>query len=181
MARIIDITQPLLSCAVYPGDPAPSAARLRTIAADGCNLTALSLCVHNGTHADAPLHFVEGGAGIGELPLDIFYGKCVVKRWDDTIPDGCERLIIKGESPLTEKDAALIVSAGVKLVGVEPQSVGEVGSPAPVHLILLGAGVIPLEGLVLRNVEEGEYVLAALPLNLGCCDGSPVRAVLIKA
>ena len=74
----------------------------------------------------------------------------------------------------------LIVNSGVRLIGVESQSVGAVDAPMPVHLILLGAGVIPLEGLVLEDVDEGDYTLSAFPLNLGDWDGSPVRAVLIK-
>jgi len=35
-----------------------------------------------------------------------------------------------------------------------------------------------LEGLVLRDVPEGDYELIALPLRLVGFDGSPVRAVL---
>ena len=49
-----------------------------------------------------------------------------------------------------------------------------------VHLILLGAEVVLLEGIVLKEVEEGKYFLSAAPLNLGGSDGSPCRAVLIR-
>jgi arylformamidase len=68
----------------------------------------------------------------------------------------------------------------VKLVGVESQSVGPADAPLEVHTILLGAGIVPLEGLRLSHVASGEYTLAAFPLNLGAdCDGAPVRAVLL--
>jgi arylformamidase len=178
---IIDITQPLFDCAVYPGDTAPRYTRVKTIASDGYNLTDIALCVHNGTHIDAPRHFIADGDGVGELPLRVFYGRCVVKTWDGEIPPGCERLLIKGAHVLTESDAREIVRAGVALVGVESQSVGPADTPMAVHLILLRAGVVPLEGLVLSHVAAGEYTLSAFPLNLGGdCDGSPVRAVLIS-
>jgi arylformamidase len=180
MARIIDISQPLFDCEVYPGDTAPSFKRVRTVAADKYNLTDITLCVHNGTHVDAPLHFIDGSAGIDELPLDVFYGKCVVKTWDGMVPQNCERLLLKGGYVITVVDAELIVKSGVRLIGVESQSVGDAASPMPVHLTFLGAGVIPLEGLLLAQVDEGEYTLSAMPLNVGKCDGSPVRAFLIK-
>jgi arylformamidase len=180
MAQIIDISQPLFDCEVYPGDTAPSFKRVKTVTADKYNLTDITLCVHNGTHVDAPLHFIDGGAGVGELPLDVFYGKCVVKTWDGMVPRNCERLLLKGSYVITVADAELIVKSGVRLIGVESQSVGEADSPMPVHLTFLGAGVIPLEGLLLARVDEGEYTLSAMPLNVGKCDGSPVRAFLIK-
>jgi arylformamidase len=50
-----------------------------------------------------------------------------------------------------------------------------------VHLVLLGAGVILLEGIRLGEVPEGVYFLNAAPLNLAGADGSPCRALLIAA
>jgi arylformamidase len=180
MTRIIDISRPLFECETYPGDAEPRFTRVRTVAADGFCLTDLSMCVHNGTHVDAPMHFIDGGAGIGDLPLDAFYGECVVKAWDGSIPQGCERLLLRGGRTLTTADAELIAQSGVRLLGVEGLSVGMGEATAPVHRALLGAGVIPLEGLALEGVADGKYVLSAMPLNLGKCDGSPVRAVLIE-
>ena len=43
-----------------------------------------------------------------------------------------------------------------------------------VHRILLGAGVVLLEGIRLAEVAEGR------PLNLSGADGSPCRAFLIS-
>ncbi|GHU75531.1 kynurenine formamidase [Clostridia bacterium] len=176
--KILDISQPLFSCNVYSGDTSPSFERVKTVEGDKYNLTNISMCVHNGTHIDAPRHFIKNGAGVGDLPLEIFYGKCVVKEWDGIIPLGCERLLIKGDYALTATDAKEIARAGIKMLGVESQSVGE--SPLDVHMILLESGVIPLEGLVLSHIKIGEYTVSAFPLNLGRdCDGSPVRAVLL--
>ena len=69
---------------------------------------------------------------------------------------------------------------GVKLVGNESQTVGPEDAPKQVHLILSGAEVVLLEGLVLDKVEEGSYLLSAAPMNLGGSDGAPCRAYLVK-
>ncbi|MDR0919682.1 MAG: cyclase family protein [Oscillospiraceae bacterium] len=178
--KIIDISQPLFEASIYPGDTPPKFTRVKTISKDTYNLTDISMCVHNGTHIDAPFHFLKNGVGVDKLPLDVFYGECVVQKWSGNIPQNCERLLIKGEHIITAEDANLLVKSGVRLVGVESQSVGDPNSQAEVHRILLNCGIVLLEGLVLKDVEFGEYTLSAFPLNLGKCDGSPVRAVLIK-
>ncbi len=182
---IIDITQPLFECSVYPGDAAPQFSRVRQMPGDSYNLTQIRLCVHNGTHIDAPLHFIENGAGTGELPLDAFFGGCTVSDYDGgsiapILLHCAERLLLKGDAEITPETAKSIADSHVRLIGTESQSVGAVDSPAAVHRILLGAGVVLLEGLVLRHVKPGAYTLSAFPLNLGRCDGSPVRAVLIE-
>ena len=48
-----------------------------------------------------------------------------------------------------------------------------------VHLILLGAEMVLLEGIRLGEVEEGVYFLNAAPIHLGDGDGAPCRAVLL--
>ena len=48
------------------------------------------------------------------------------------------------------------------------------------HRILLGAGVVVLEGLNLFGVEPGSYELICLPLKLAGAEGAPARALLIK-
>ena len=67
---IYDISQELFSCHVFPGDPAPAYEALGDMQrGDLYNLTAFSMCAHNGTHVDAPLHFVKGGRTVDEIPL----------------------------------------------------------------------------------------------------------------
>ncbi|MDR1418188.1 MAG: cyclase family protein [Endomicrobium sp.] len=178
--RIIDISQPLLSCKVYPGDNPPMAKRVKQIENDFYNLTEISMSVHNGTHIDTPLHFIENGRSAEDFPLEIFYGKCAVSTWSEEIPKPCSRFLIKGNYVISAEDAQKIINSNIRLIGVESQSVGSVEKPMEVHKILLGAGVILLEGLNLSHVPNGEYTLSAFPLNISDCDGSPVRAVLIK-
>lgn len=187
--KIFDITQELFTCKVYPGDRAPAFERVKTVSGDNYNLTDVSLCVHNGTHADAPSHFIANGKTIDELPPDIFYGACTVvsfsglvgeKEIAGVLADCHDRLLLKGDCEITEEAARTIAMSHVRLIGVESQSVGNVAAPMSVHLVLLEKEVIPLEGLDLSTVTAGDYVLSALPLKLGGCEGAPVRAILIQ-
>lgn len=170
-----DITQEVFSGAVYPGDSAPAYRRAQDIArGDLCTVTDFSMCAHNGTHADAPAHFLAGGATVECLPPEVFVGRCAVLSAEQAMraPSLPPRVLCRGGA-LTPKQARAL-AARVRLVGVEAQSVGD----AQVHALLLGAGVAVLEGLVLTDVPDGEYELIALPLKLGGADGAPVRAVL---
>ena len=187
--KITDITQELFSCQVYPGDMQPAFERVRSVEKDKCNVTNVSMCVHNGTHIDAPCHFVAGGKAIDELDLSIFFGKCTVAQFCGIVGEAdiapilkiCrERLLLKGSCELSEGASQAVADSHIRLVGVESQSVGSSEAPMPNHLILLGAGIIALEGLRLASVLPGEYTLSAFPLNMSGSDGSPVRAVLIN-
>ena len=193
MNRIIDISQELFSCRVYPGDPAPKRERLLSVEnGDPCNLTALSLCAHNGTHVDAPFHFLSEGKTIDQMGLTPFVGRCFVARHtgDVTLSDAesmlrqakdadAPRLLIAGKCTVTAGAARAFAEAGLLLVGNESQTVGPENAPREVHLILLGAGVALLEGVVLSGVAPGRYFLSAAPLNLAGADGAPCRAYLI--
>ncbi|MCL1795246.1 MAG: cyclase family protein [Oscillospiraceae bacterium] len=189
MKKITDITQEMFSCRVFPGDASPKFERVRTIENDKCNLTNIQMCVHNGTHIDAPCHFIEGGKSVDELDLSAFYGKCTVAEFGGLIGENeiapllgeCrERLLLKGDCELSEGAARKIADSRVKLVGVESQTIGNAKAPMAIHLIILGADKIALEGLNLSDVPPGEYLLAAFPLNMEGSDGSPARAVLIE-
>lgn len=192
---IIDISQELFSCRVFPGDPVPER-RILSSMADGAsyNLTALSMCAHNGTHVDAPCHFIRDGKSIDQLPIEVFEGPCWVTRHEGMVSGEdasailerararhCDkRILIAGKATVTEAAARVFAQARLCLLGNESQTVGPEDAPMQVHLILLGAGCVLLEGIVLRNVEEGEYILHAVPLKLGGSDGAPCRAYLTK-
>jgi arylformamidase len=90
-----------------------------------------------------------------------------------------ERLLIGGKATVTLEAARVFAEAGIRLIGNESQTVGPEDAPMAVHLILLGAGVILLEGVVLAHVPEGKYFLSAAPLKLGGREGAPCRAMLI--
>lgn len=188
--KLYDITQELFSSVVYPGDLAPTPEKIASIA-DGAhaNVTNLHMCAHNGTHMDAPLHFVDGAASITEMELSQFIGECTVvdcagifdaEAARRLIPVGCKRLLIRGGGIPDLSGAEEIVRAGLILVGVEPQSVGGMEAPAPVHRCLLSAGIAALEGIRLGDVAPGRYTLYAAPIKGAGLDGAPVRAVLAE-
>lgn len=192
---VYDISQEVLSCNVFPGDPHPEIERVNSIdRGDICNLTRLSMCAHNGTHVDAPFHFINKGKTLEKVPLDSFVGECYVTHYDGeidaelatTILDKAkrvgagERILIGGKAVVTAEAAREFAKAKIKLIGNESQTVGPENAPMEVHLILLKEEIVLLEGIVLSHVSDGKYILSAAPLNLTGCDGAPCRAVLIK-
>lgn len=192
---IYDITQPLFECEVFPGDPKPEKkVMLKIENGDVCNLTAFSMCAHNGTHVDAPYHFYKNGKGIDEVSLDKFIGKAFVAEHNGEVTEsdardilnrgkalGAEKkILIKGKAVVSLEAAKVFAEAGVDLVGNESQTVGPEDAPMQVHLVLLGAEVVLLEGIRLEKVPEGAYMLNCAPLNLSGCDGAPCRAVLVS-
>lgn len=192
---IIDISQEIFSCKVFPGDPAPIMERIQSIdAGNNCNVTKFSMCAHNGTHVDAPFHFIHDGATLDAVGLEPFVGDCYVARHEGNVTaedaenilakaktaGAADRILIAGKATLTAGAGRKFAEAGIKLYGNESQTVGPEDAPRELHLILLGAGLVLLEGIVLTDVAEGKYFLSAAPLNLGSCDGAPCRAFLIK-
>ena len=91
-----------------------------------------------------------------------------------------ERILVAGPATVTLEAARVFAEGGIRLFGNESQTVGPEDAPMAVHLILLGAGVILLEGVVLSHVPEGKYFLSAAPLKLGGREGAPCRAMLIR-
>ena len=194
--KIYDISQEVFGCRVYPGDPMPEKKELKSMEkGDVYNLTVFSMCAHNGTHIDAPRHFIKGGKTVDEICLDAFVGiayvaeHCGVVTCDDAEEiikkaeryhtEAAKRILIKGDIEVSLEAAKVFASSNILLLGNEPQSVGPQNEPMAVHLVLLGADVVLLEGICLSEVSEGVYFLNAAPLNFSGADGSPCRAVLI--
>lgn len=208
--RIHDISIPISSTMpTYPGDPAVSIEPFLQIAkGDNANVSRLSFGDHSGTHLDPPVHFVPGGKTVDQLDLNVLYGPARVvdmTRVEKAItaqdlqraklPKRAVRILFKTRnSELWDRsgfqkdfvafawDAAQwIVDHGIKLVGIDYLSAESFGASEPkTHRILLGAGVIIVEGLNLRNIAPGDYTLACLPLKIKDGDGGPARAVLIE-
>jgi len=190
--KIYDISQEVFSCAVYPGDPVPEKKRIcSTDSGDRYNLTAFSMCAHNGTHIDAPFHFIPEGKTVDQLDPEVFVGDCYVARHEGNLSaadaeavlrnaHGAERILIAGDATVTAEAAEVFAASGIKLLGNESQTVGPKEAPMQVHQILLRRGIVLLEGVVLNRVPEGHYYLSAAPLNLAGCDGAPCRAFLTE-
>ena len=193
--KIIDISQELLSASIYEGDPAPRLEGLISMDDGGLyNLSAISLCLHNGTHIDAPKHFIKDGKAIEEIPLSTLVGKCYVANHKGNVSaadaeeimkkakanDASGRILLRGDLTVTEEAAKVFANEKILLLGNEGQTVGPKDAPMAVHLILLGSGTVLLEGIVLNEADEGVYLLNAAPINIKGAEGSPCRAWLIK-
>ena len=189
--KIYDISQEVFSCGVYPGDPEPEKQTLySTEDGDLYNLTSFAMCAHNGTHIDAPFHFLHKGKTVDQMELDCFVGECYVARHEEDVgaedarqilakANGAARILIAGKATVTAEAAEVFAAGKIRLLGNEGQTVGPEDAPMQVHLILLKQGIALLEGIVLDAVPEGRYFLSAAPLNLGGCEGAPCRAYLI--
>ena len=194
--KIYDISQEVFGCQVYPDDPMPKKNQLKSMEqGELYNLTEFSMCAHNGTHIDAPCHFIKDGKAVDALALEAFVGKAyvaehsgivteedalkIIKKAQRLDPESAKRILIKGDMEVSLEAAKAFASSGLLLLGNESQTIGPQNAPMAVHLALLSSGVVLLEGIRLAEVSEGVYLLNAAPLNLAGADGSPCRAILI--
>ena len=195
--EIFDISQEVFSCEVYEGDPNPKREAICSIENGSLyNLTAFSMCAHNGTHIDAPYHFFANGKTVDALPLNKTVGLCYVAEFYGVLSsidaekiytrafnldkEASKRLLLKGDLVVSAEAARFFADKKIDLIGNESQTVGPIEAPMEVHKILLSQDVVLLEGIRLGKVQEGVYFLSAAPLSLSRADGSPCRAVLIR-
>ena len=207
MSQWIDVSLPVTAgMARWPGDPEIQVERIASIGPECfCNLTAISMCAHTGTHMDAPLHFIDGGAAMESMPLDAVIGPArVVEIFDPkkvkrheleshALQRG-ERILLKTSNSarlwktnqfiedfvyISRDAAAYMAEAGIRTVGIDAYSVGGFRNDLQeTHMALLAAGIWIVEGLMLEHVTPGEYEFICLPMKLIGADGAPARAVL---
>ena len=203
--RLWDISPPVHAGApVFPGDAAFSSVWATRIG-PGCpvNVSTLTLSPHTGAHADAPLHYDDAGAAIGNVDLHPYLGRCRVIHaiharplvtWQHlahAVHDLPPRVLVRTclQAPVAQWDADLAAYApdtierladlGVLLVGIDSASIDPADSKGlPSHQVIRRRNLRVLENLLLDDVPEGDYEMIALPLKLTTADASPVRAVL---
>lgn len=167
-------------------------------------LCEISMVVHLGTHIDAPYHFCKDGSRLDELDVGIFLGPAQVievpddrdridRQFLEGVRIGSLRVLFKTRNsrPQTDENiaatnvhftadgASCLVERGVLLVGIDGFSVDAYGAKEKsAHLAFLAHEVALLEGIMLGDVEEGEYFLSCLPLRIGEAEAAPCRAVL---
>ena len=193
----------------WPGDPAVEIAPVARIASgDAANVSRLVCSTHAGTHVDAPWHIVDDGATLDSIPPERWLGPCElidippnVRSIEPShlalrVPPGTERLLLRTRRLLTptasasfDPDFAALspaaaewcVGQGLALIGIDSPSIEAFESDDLLtHRILLGAGILIVEGLDLAAVAPGAYGLLCLPLRLAAGDGAPARVLLIE-
>ncbi|NLW12266.1 MAG: cyclase family protein [Clostridiaceae bacterium] len=163
----------------------------------------LSLDMHTGTHLDMPLHFVPDGDTIESLDLTRVVTACRVldlshidqaihaediKTFDikseETILLKTRNSLIETFDPefvyLAEDAASLLIDLGINCVGIDGLGIERAQADYSTHKSLLGAGIIILEGLRLKDIEQGHYLLFAAPLKVAGAEAAPIRALLIE-
>jgi len=162
----------------------------------------IDIDVHCGTHVDAPLHMIPGGATIDTIGLERLVGParvldltgatdCITREHlEPFAPQKGERILLKTrcsfsdefdmEFPYVREDAArYLVECGVSLVGIDAIGIERAQPEYPTHRTLMRHDIIIVEGLRLKEVEPGPYWLAIAPLKLTGIDAAPARAFLI--
>lgn len=190
--KIYDISRELMSAPVFPGDTQPRLTKKYDASEGGvCNVSDIQMCLHNGTHIDAPRHYFEDKHDVVDLGINVFCGVCDVVTFDDHItgeditekvPEDCERLLIKshGKARLTFYALMDLISTNIKLIGIDDVTIGIDNADSMVHKELLGNDIIILEGLDLSKIPDGRYVLVCEPIKIKGADAAPCRAVLLK-
>jgi len=209
--KIYDVSLPITSgLPTWPSDPKIIIDRFSKIEAGAeANVTQISMCVHVGTHVDAPFHYIdENAATVDRLPLTQLTGRAYVLRIPDEanvinadvlkradIPPRTRRLLFKTRNSalwarpetsfqtdfvaIDADGAQYLAELGIKLVGVDYLSVAPYHEQAQTHRILLQAGIVIVEGLDLSEVSPGRYAMYCLPLKIAGADGAPARVILI--
>ncbi len=163
----------------------------------------IDMNLHTGTHIDSPLHFVAGGQTIDKITLDRFITKCKVVSCtkskerigiEDLQDKGIEEgdfILLKSRNSLEDilesnfiyldrDGAAYLAQRKIKGIGTDALGIERAQPAHETHKTLLNAGIVILEGLRLKDVEDGEYLLVAPPLKIKGAEAAPARAILIK-
>lgn len=206
----IDISVPIYAGMVHwPDNPPVHIERMLDMdRGDVCNVSTIAMGSHTGTHMDAPLHFLQTGKSIAEMPLDATLGSARVIeirdpesiKPDELRPHAIrrgERVLFKTQNStrcwktdgfiedfvyISQEAARYLAELGVRTVGVDYLSVGGYSKDGvETHQALLKAGIWIIEGLDLSQVEPGTYELICLPLKVVRGDGAPARAIIRKA
>jgi arylformamidase len=204
---IYDVTLPLgPATPLYPGDPPFIMEMYRHIAAgDSSNGSRLAMGSHNGTHIDAPLHFIAGGLSVDRIPPEALVGPCVLVdcgNADSITADVMRRMDLAGRERIlfrtknsawiskrfqepfigfSADGAKYLADLGPMLIGIDSPSLDPRGTPGhPAHMAILGSGKIKgaIEWLNLAGLEAGEYELFCGPLKVVGAEGAPCRVFL---
>lgn len=161
---------------------------------------------HTGTHIDAPAHFTRNGKTLDKLALDKFYGPCKVldlthinekitskdlEKFDiqenDIIILKTKNSSLKEQGNfvsdyiyLEKTGARFLADKKIKTFGFDYLGIERNQPGHETHKYLLNANIPIIEGLRLKNVKAGKYILSCFPIFIKNSDGAPARAILIE-
>jgi arylformamidase len=162
----------------------------------------ISMDMHTGTHIDAPLHMIEDGDTMDKFNIETVITYCKVLDFTSvdekiTSDDFADKDIIEGDFIilktrnsfeenfdfnfvyLDKSGANYLKERRIKGVAIDSLGIERSQEGHETHKILLGNDITIIEGLRLKEVNEGKYLLCALPLKISGVEASPARAVLI--
>jgi len=200
--KYVDLTRTFTdTMPIYFGDPPSTLKQVATIEKNGYTDHQLTTVMHVGTHMDAPLHMIEGGAYMSDFPPEQFAGpgifidvrgKTVIDAdvLPASMPVGAVVLLYTGmdkkygtqeyamEYPtITESFAKAVVAAGVKLIGFDILNPDK-SEEYPIHKIFLAKPVLIIENLTNLEALVGvkKFEVFAFPMKLHA-EAAPVRVV----
>lgn len=162
----------------------------------------ISLDAHTGTHLDAPLHMLENGDTIETIPLerlvstarvvDLTHVEESIGR-EDLEPHAFqsgEWVLLKTRNSLSEEfdfgfvylredGADYLAERKIKGVGTDGLGIERSQDGHPTHKALFSRKILIVEGLRLKDVPPGTYMLVVAPLKLKGTEAAPARAFLL--
>lgn len=165
--------------------------------------TRLELNLHTGTHLDTPKHMIPSGYTLEDLDISKVITGCKVfdlSNVEDKITDkdlmaldmkegdfillktknSFEDILEKNFIYLDKSGAEYLAKLKIKGVGIDSLGIERDQPGHETHISLFNADIMILEGIVLKDIEEGEYLLNAAPIFIPGAEAAPVRAYLLK-
>ena len=203
--EIIDISmtiEPDMSLYKNRNEKAPRFYKEKEFEKDGFMESSVKFNLHTGTHVDAPLHYLKNGEDVASLSPEKLIGLCRVidfTKAEEYITDedivgmdfsGIDFVLFKTRNSIESRlvdfvyidasAAEILKGKNLKGVGIDSLGIERNQEGHPTHKILLKEGILIIEGLELKNVSSGEYLLIVLPLKIRSAEAAPARAFLIK-
>ena len=204
--KIIDISWPLTETMTQYKDVELFSATHITTPTSGAMETHISICSHNGTHVDAPAHFIADGKTIDQVPLQKLLGECRVidlTHVQEKITHlDLEPHVIKEDEIIlfkttnsfinsldrfnyafvyvTQSAANYLAEKKIKALGFDYLGIERNQPDHSSHKALMILDIPIIEGLRLAHVSAGKYFLCCMPLLLSGADAAPARAILIE-
>ncbi|MFC5406243.1 cyclase family protein [Cohnella soli] len=205
--RIVDLSLEIYHDAPnFAWDPKCAVIVHNTVASIGYNMTQLSMATHQGTHLDAPFHFLDDGKTVDQLDLQQCVGQAILvdlthkkpkepieikdfEPYADRIVEGSKviyrtdwfkqlpgRHYFSDFPYMTIELARWLAERKIGLIGMDVPTPNPTDYD-PVHKVLLGAEIVIVEGLAnLGDIGTDTFFFSAAPLKIRGRDGAPIRA-----